>query len=365
MNKTLIIVPNIFYVNYFLENQNQFDTIFYDYEKIFYKNKSLNLFCFKKFAYLFSILKIIMDFFIFFKVFNIVFKNNKFDQIVVEGIYPTLYLHIFKFVKSKKFDYIYWCSDFLISNKYKFKHLISNLANNIVFPKLDIFFINKSKVAICSSRFIIKKKKKFYNSNLKKNIFYIPFPYISNKVEIKKNNNINFVFTFFGILRDTISYKKFIFNSNELLSNGLTKKKIIINFLGPVNQNVKELQNYCYQNNFNNVYFHGYLKNHQIDQMIKNSCVGLFLQDRTYHSSFVIPSKVFKYFEYNIPIFTTPFNYEINSIFIQNKIGVISNNFIDFKSEIMDILTNYRKYFDNLSKFNSKQKDFNYMLKCI
>ena len=364
MSKTLLIVPDIFYVKYFLSKKNSFEVIYYDKKNIFFESKILKLYNFKRFAYLFSILKIILDFFIFFKVFKLQFKKKNFDNIIVEGIYPTLYLEIYKLFNNFKFKYIYWCSDFLISKKSKQKKILSHLANNFIFPKLDILFINNSKFSICSSNYVIRKKKLFYYNKINKDIHYLPFPYISSFNNDNKILNKNFIFTFFGVLRDISIYKIFIENLSDIIFNKVFDKKIFIKFIGPYNNNVKDLKNFCLINNFNFVEFHGFLNSRDIDSILEATNVGIFLQDKVYHSSFAIPSKIFKYFEHNIPIFTTPNNYEINSIFNNHNIGVMCNN-SNMKAQIKEIIINYGKYFNSLKKFNYKKKDFVLLINVI
>jgi hypothetical protein len=341
---TKIVIPRIFYYNFFKDfcKKKKIELISYNNNHIFYQKKIFDKFNQKLLKKIFFPLKLISDLFIFLNLYKKTIQEN--EYIIVEGIYPGIYLYIFNLIYNKKIKIIYYNSDWLVDKNHK---ILGKILNNFFWKKINYFLVKKSIFSLSSNTNVIKKYFKEYD-NLEKKVFYISTPFNKNKNVFKKNSSIKIIFL--GIIRNTEIFINFI---NQIqIYNKTNKKQIIINIYGIPNIYSEKLKQYSKEKNFYFVRFHGYFDYKKIDNIIKEHDYGLHLNTSTGYSNYAIPSKVYLYIGNQIPIITNK-NLTINKVFKNFEFGVqIDENKKEFKKKL-NLLKQKQNYFKkNINKFH-------------
>jgi hypothetical protein len=355
-----IIIPEIFYYDFFLNNfKEKSDIISYNHQYISLNGKISRHFkqTLNKYKLIF-IIKIIYDFFIFYQVYKKNLKNG--EIVIVEGLYPSLYLYLFNLIKKREIKFIYYNTDWLVD--YNYKNIFQKILNNFFWKKLNFFLIEKSIFSISNSKSVINEYNKNYKNISKKN-YYITAPFTINKNNQIQNKSIIKII-FLGVVKDHEIFNSFLNKINMYLQN--SNKKIIVNFYGPINDEMLKLK--CIsKKNYSFAKFNGYLDQNLIKKTILKHDFGLHLHNTTSYSNYVVPSKVFFYLSNQVPIITNK-NPEIERIMNKFSIGILIED-IDKnpKIEIDKIFKKKSFYKKNILKFNtfSKENFFKDFIKII
>lgn len=351
------IVPNGTYIEFFKKISKKYSKslVFYDpYEINLFKKKKINLIVFKNYRILLSPLKLFIDFFFFYKIFKLILKNEN-KLIFIEGIYPTLYFTISKFLLNNNSKFVFWDSDWLLSDMYT--NILSRFANNYVYPFLELKFINSSEKHVCSSELILNIKKKFWGKKLKKEMVFWPFPFTSTKIKKTENGKNLFKFVFFGKLQEC----KWMLKLIKLIQtyNKSAKRKVVIDIFGFENTFNTKIDNYITSNKLDFVKFNSVLHRKNIGKTLKNYNSGIIFLPKNSYSEYVIPSKIFNYLNFELPIITNFKKNEFKKIISNYKCGEYFDDKFK-KKKLYNFIKKNNFYKKKISLLKKKLNDYNY-----
>ena len=264
-----------------------------------------------------------------FKVFFYLFYYIKFKKINIvhaRSYIPALITFFLKKIIKTKF--IFDMRGFWIDERVEWNNWSKNSLKYIIFKYFEKKIILNSDAIITLTNIaskIIKHKYSLSNSGIK--FQNIPTCVNLQKSHLKKEKNINnIVLAHLGSIGSRYNFKKYLKLGN------IMKYKIDI-FYSIINKgehsyiNDELKKNNVRSSNYNLEYVLPY----NIHNSLKNVDLGVFFPVKGFYLNGYFPTKLGEFLTNGIPIITCKINDDVDSIIIQNKIGLIIDDMDNFK----------------------------------